>query len=80
MPSIEHMTKKLREYGFIVGDRDPRLNTDHPGRFMVSEPADGKAVPTKDGSNGPWCIVGDNLDDLVIEAYAAWEPELTGAM
>jgi len=64
------MRQWLVEHGYFVGDRDPRLNTKYPGRFMVTE--DDFAtypLPTKDGSNGPWCIVGDDLDALVKQAF-----------
>lgn len=62
---IEH----LRSRGWTVGDRDPRLNTDFPGRYMVVEEHTEDELPTKDGSNGPWCLVGDDLGSLVDEAY-----------
>jgi len=66
------MTKRafLEERGWTVGERDPRLNTDHAGGFMCVEPHDASELPTRDGSNGPWCIVGDDLDALIDEAYA----------
>lgn len=59
----------LQSYGWHVGERDPRLNTKFPGMFMVCEPFDESEVPTEDGSSGPWCLVGDNLEALVDEAY-----------
>jgi hypothetical protein len=65
----------LRSWGFTVGRRDSRLNTDHPGRFMVVESHTKKELPTKDGSNGPWCIVGNDLSALVDEAYGVWASE-----
>ncbi|TGT64058.1 MULTISPECIES: hypothetical protein [unclassified Mesorhizobium] len=60
----------LRSHGWTVGDRDPRLNTDHAGAFMAVEPFDEGQLPTRDGANGPWCVVGDDLPALVDEAYA----------
>lgn len=69
------LTQQLRIMGFVVGDRDVRLNTDHPGRFMVAEDYEASETPTKDGSNGPWCIVGDNLHKLCVEAFLVWDGE-----
>lgn len=66
---IETMRRKLEENGFTIGKRDPRLNTDYAGRYMVVEEHDEYELPTRDGSNGPWCIVGDDLDELIREAY-----------
>ncbi len=69
------MTNKQKElldkYGWTYGLRDPRLNMNYCGRFMVVEPHDESELPTLDGRNGPWCIVGDNLDDLISRAYSA---------
>lgn len=59
----------LRGYGFIVGDRDPRLNTNYTGKFMVVEAHEESELPTEDGSDGPWCVVGDNLTTLVDQGY-----------
>ena len=69
------MTAQLRQWGFIVGKRDPRLNTRFSGAFMVCESFEPAEVPTKDGSNGPWCIVGDDLTLLVEQAYGVWADE-----
>jgi hypothetical protein len=59
----------LEAQGWTVGDRDPRLNTDYPGAFMAVEERTEAELPTRDGSNGPWCVVGDDLDALIAEAY-----------
>lgn len=59
----------LKEHGFTVWDRDPRLNRNYPGRFMVVEAHDESELPTDDGRNGPWCIVGDDLTVLVDQGY-----------
>ncbi len=61
--------KFLESYGWTVGERNPRINTDFPGAFMCVEPYDEDELPTKDGSNGPWCITGDNLEELIDEAH-----------
>lgn len=69
--SPETQGEWLRLHGYCLGVRDPRLNTNYPGEYMVTESdfADYE-LPTKDGSNGPWCIVGDDLDRLVTEAFS----------
>jgi hypothetical protein len=69
------MKAALLDMGFIIGDRNPRINTNYPGKFMVAESHEPSELPTKDGSNGPWCIVGDDLDKLIEEAYRVWSPE-----
>jgi len=55
--------------GFTVGARDPRFNRNYPGRYMVIEEHEADEGPTDDGSNGPWCIVGDILETLVNTAW-----------
>ncbi len=59
----------LKSYGYIVGDRDSRLNTNYPGKFMVSEPYEECEFPMEQYQNGPWCIVGDDLEELVNEGH-----------
>lgn len=49
----------LLDYGFTIGERDPRLNTACAGRYMV--------VDTTDGSK--WYIVGDNLENLICAGF-----------
>lgn len=71
------MTKRerLEAAGFIVGKRDPAMNTAFTGQFMVSEEYDeGHTQP--DGSGGIWCIVGDDLNAL-IETASQFYDELT---
>lgn len=65
----EQKVNALVAAGFTVGDRDHRLNTSFPGKFMVVEPYDEDELPTKDGRNGPWCLVGDDIQVLVAEGY-----------
>lgn len=61
---------ELAHYGFIIGPREPKLNTDHLGVFMIAEHLDAwDGEPTKDGANGPWCIVGDDLAVMIEEAH-----------
>jgi hypothetical protein len=57
----------LAKFGWHAGARDPRLNTDSPGAFMVCEPYEDEELPTRDGSDRPFCIVGDDLAKLVTE-------------
>ena len=68
-----HKIAVLESYGFTVGERDPRLNTDYEGAFMVVEASyhdiGDYELPTANGANGPWCVVGDDLDELVETAY-----------
>jgi hypothetical protein len=73
-PTILDMSAKLKSYGFVIGDREPRLNTNYPGKFMVVEPYEECELPTEDGSDGPWCIVGDDLDVLIADAYENYPP------
>jgi hypothetical protein len=65
--------RALRDWGFIIGPRDPRLNTNYKGRFMVvEEEYEDMRLPTRNGSNGPWCIVGNDLNALIGRAYDVW--------
>lgn len=69
---MSEKANKLRALGWIVGERDARINTDYPGKFMVAEPYEEKDLPTKDASNGPFAIVGDDLEALMNELIAFW--------
>lgn len=73
------MTKRqqLKRAGFTVGPRDPRLNRRYPGIFMVVEDYDESELPTDDGANGPWCIVGNDLKALISQAYELFKGDLT---
>ena len=62
----------LLDQGFKCGVRDSRINTNYPGAYMVAEAHEESELPTKDGSNGPWCIVGDDYPKLISEAYSVW--------
>lgn len=59
----------LLSYGYTIGQRDSRLNRKHPGKHMVVEEYDEGMLPTDDGSNGPWCVVGDSLTKLIDEGW-----------
>lgn len=71
--SIKKKIEVLRSAGFTVGERNPQVNRAFAGRFMVIEDHEGGELPTDDGRNGPWAIVGDNLNALVQQAYDAFE-------
>lgn len=59
----------LESYGWIVGERNPLIMTDFSGGYMCCEPYEDDELPTKDGVNGPWCLVGDDLEVLIEGAY-----------
>ena len=66
--------ERLEAAGFIVGDRDPGRNRAWEGRYMVAEPLEpGDAYPTDDASDGPWCVVGDDLDVLIADTCSFFE-------
>lgn len=75
--SLEAMRDDLVLRGFTVGPRDTRLNTRYPGAFMVVEEYEDMGLPTEDGSNGPWCIVGDDIEAMIKEAWEIWHLEYT---
>lgn len=71
MPTVDlpplpetHPVSVLRRYGFRIGDRDPSVNPDFEGKFMVT-----------DGEKGGFSIVGDDLDDMAREAVDSLELE-----
>ena len=63
--------KWLLDHDIRVGLRNWNLNTDFPGKYMVAEEHDDRHSQ-KDGDGGVWCIVGDDLEALVDDAYAFW--------
>jgi hypothetical protein len=65
----------LREHGFIVGPRDPLRNTAFLGRFMVAQPINAAQLPTEAASDTAWCVVGDNLTELVDHTINAFNLE-----
>jgi hypothetical protein len=69
--TLEERIKELQTIGMFVGARDPNLNQAFSGRYMVAEPYEPGTV-TEAASNGPWCIVGDDLAELVNDAFNAW--------
>lgn len=71
-PRTEAQIADLKRWGFVVGERDPRLNRAFAGAFMVAESYEDSQAPTDSGRDGPWCIVGDNLTALVEQAHSSW--------
>jgi hypothetical protein len=74
--TIEEKRRALEAYGFVIGPRDTRLNRRYPGAFMVADSYEDSETPTEDGSNGPWCIVGDDLGDLITTAFSVWAEDI----
>jgi hypothetical protein len=68
---MERKRKELQDAGWFVGKRDPKRNRAFRGKYMVCE--DPNYGPTDDAREGGFCIVGDNLDSLIFEAYATLE-------
>lgn len=70
--------KALEAMGFRIGARDPRMNTAFEGAFMVAEGyEDGHTQ--EDGQGGVWCVVGDDLEQL-IETAAGFFDDLEGML
>lgn len=70
-----HMQMALNSDGIYVGVRDPRRNTDYKGEFMICEsPEYGEYGSTKDAESGGYCIVGNDLDEMIIDAYNHFFP------
>ena len=60
----------MESYGFFVGERDPNRNRNFPGKFMVAQPVEeGDEYPSDDASDGGYCMVGDDFDELINESY-----------
>lgn len=60
----------LRSYDFIVGYRNPKLNPDLPGEFMVAQ----QHGPDETGAD-LWVVIGDDLNFLCKEAISFFELE-----
>ena len=61
----------LEANGFIVGERDPAMNSAYAGRYMVAEHYE-PGHAQEDGDGGVWCIVGDCLEFLIEETVNFW--------
>lgn len=67
--------KELLEYqDFIVGERDPRVQTEFDGKYMVAQKYDDCEI--ENPHNGDfWCVVGDDLNALMEEAIRDFQLE-----
>ena len=65
-------SKYIASIGYYIGLRDPNRNKAFVGKFMICEELD--EGPSDDSSGGEWCIVGDDLEELVTLSYDAVEP------
>lgn len=65
MKTIAEKEALLAKYDYVVKARDPKVNPDHPGCWMLIDDID------PDG----YKIVGDNRDELITEADRHMQPE-----
>lgn len=61
MTNINELADALRSFGFEVGPRDVTRNQEFAGRFMVADES--------------YCIVGDDLSELIEDAARHFEIE-----
>ena len=61
----------LHRAGFYVGPRDPLRNTAFTGEWMVARSLE--AYYTEDAGHGGFCIVGDDLPNMIEEAISLYE-------
>lgn len=66
--TLEDKATALFRIGYYIGIRDPARNSAFDGAYMVC--ADVTEGPSEDASNTGFCIVGDDLKELIEEAYA----------
>jgi hypothetical protein len=59
----------LLEHGFTIGQRDSRVNRAFLGKYMVLGPYEDHQLPTDDNHNGPYAVVGFNLNNLIVQAF-----------
>ena len=59
--------QRLRYLGFYVGPRHSNRNMAFIGTYMVAEHVFSDS--TDDARTGGYCVVGDNLDELVTDAF-----------
>jgi len=62
---------KLEAAGFYVGARNPLLNQAFSGQFMVADLNEWDGKASESAADGPPCIVGDDLANLIDDA-ASW--------
>lgn len=65
-PELFAIAARLHSQGFFISPRDPGRNRAHAGEWMVCE--DLTEGPTDDASRGTFCVVGDDLAELIREA------------
>ena len=68
MRSIGRKRGKLEGARLAVGPQRSVPYADFRGIYVVAE----RCEDDGDGSNGPRCIAGDDLDALITEIQAAW--------
>lgn len=66
-PSLFSKCSDLLDAGYYIGARDPKRNTSFHGKYMIC--IDRDVETTTDSSTGGYCVVGDDLEDLIIDAY-----------
>lgn len=62
------MAHALHQEGYYIGPRDYKRNKIFNGKWMVCENVD-YPNETLDAGAGGFCIVGDNLTDLITTAF-----------
>lgn len=69
MPStnIIEMMGELFDAGYFIGARNPERNSHFEGKFMVCEDVTAPGGP--DASEGGFCVVGDDLEEIIAFAY-----------
>lgn len=70
---IFNKAKELISIGYYIGPRDPKRNKAFRGAYMVCE--DTTTGPSDDAGNGGFCIVGNDLTELVEDAHIYAFPE-----
>jgi len=63
----------LKEKGFQVGHRDPGRNKIFIGRYMVAQRLEGTEQYPTEVSGDAWCVVGDDIDQLIEETRLCFD-------
>lgn len=71
-----HKLEALQAIGLGLFPRNPARKRDFPGAWMVAQPLEEGEDAT---TTGAWCIVGDDTEALIREAFEFWEPEISEA-
>lgn len=72
-PEAFRYIRALMLAGIYAGTRDPSRNRAFAGQYMVAENI--LVSPTDDASSGGFCVVGDDLLSLVVEACQHFDLE-----